>query len=323
MALPLPSFVSPFPWSNSGTISRNGICPQYFRPSHTRRREGTAHRSERVVPSARVRRGPKPNPEIPESLYEAKPLPDVDLQPFDFSTLKDRVVMVVNVASSDQFTEANYKGFVDLLDKYHAQGFEIVVFPCNWFGQYEWKSHEEIKAFVHETYSDKIKVMAKTNVEWNPVFALAQKYFPGEILWNFHGKFLFGRKGLPVARFDLLTTHEFIDSQVSLYVNSKDDKLHSPVAPEPGTYDEEDVYNSAQDTNESEDSESTPEPGEVTADGNYIQTLGGGYTIDFDENPEDNSDEVDGDDSGEVVSAESEDEPTVTKEVSVAAENDG
>lgn len=213
--------------------NKNSICP--------RRRGCNQSSKRRVIPYARSRRGRKPAPVIPDTLYDTKPQPDIDYQPFDFGILRDKVVLVVNVASADQFTESNYQMFVKLLESYHPGGFEILAYPSNWYGQYETGSQEEIKKFVHSKYSDKIKLMAKSDLEWNSVFALGQKYFPGEVIWNFHGKFLFGRKGLPVARFDLLSTWETIESQVSLYVNNTDPKLHDNHPPEPRQNDDDEI----------------------------------------------------------------------------------
>lgn len=189
-----------------------------------------------------MRRGPIPKIDIPATLYDAEPMVDIDLQPFDFSKLRGRVVLVVNVASEDRKTDENYKSFRQLLDDYHGAGFDIVVFPCNWFGQVETGSFEEIKKFVHSNYSDSIKVMAKSNIELNPIFALGRKYFPGEIIWNFHGKFLFGKNGLPVARFDYLTTHEYLDSEISRFVYSSDPLIHENVPATENLVDENDDW---------------------------------------------------------------------------------
>eukprot|EP00177_Eucheuma_denticulatum_P000860 GFKZ01001554.1.p3 GENE.GFKZ01001554.1~~GFKZ01001554.1.p3 ORF type:complete len:129 (+),score=34.65 GFKZ01001554.1:559-945(+) len=56
--------------------------------------------------------------------------------------------------------------------------------------------------------------MANADPEWNEVFALGQAHFPGEIIWNFHGKFLFDRKGKPVERFDLLSEDTYVETAV-------------------------------------------------------------------------------------------------------------
>lgn len=188
-----------------------------FVPSRTERKSiRPCHaRSRRVQPTARVRRGQKPDPEIPKNLFEAEPIKDIDFKDFNFAQLKDKVVMVVNVASDDDFTDVNYKMFTKMLEKYHSQGLEILAFPDNWFGQRETRPLPEIKKFVHGKYTDKIKLMGKVDLDWDQVFALAQKYYPGEIIWNFHGKFLFNRSGLPVGRFDLLSTPEYVEEAIS------------------------------------------------------------------------------------------------------------
>lgn len=182
-------------------------------PSHPRHRptQATFHRSP---PTARVRRGLKPEPIIQDNLCEVQPIKDIDFKPVDFSTFKGKVVFVVNVASEDSYTDSVYSFMARMLDKYQDEGFEVIAFPCNWYGQKETGTHEEIKAFVESKYSNRIRLMSKVNIEWNEVFALAQSYFPGDIIWNFHGKFLFDRTGVPVERFDLLTPEEHIEDSI-------------------------------------------------------------------------------------------------------------
>lgn len=139
---------------------------------------------------------------------------NIDFQLVDFSSFKGKVVFAVNVASNDRLTDPVYKFLAEMLDKYQDGGFEVLAFPCNWFGQKETALNEDIKKFVFENYTDRITLMDKFNIEWNEVFALAQKHFPGEIIWNFHGKFLFDRHGKPVGRFDLLSENEFIEDSI-------------------------------------------------------------------------------------------------------------
>lgn len=163
---------------------------------------------------ARVRRGDPAQVDIPESLYLAEPMRDIDLKPFNFDQLQGKVVYAVNVASEDENTDANYSLMASLYDQFHDHGFEILAFPSNWFGQKETKSNEDIKAFVQEKYGKGIILMDKSDYEENPVFVLGMKHYPGEIYWNFHGKFLFGKDGKPFDRFDLLTTDEHITNRV-------------------------------------------------------------------------------------------------------------
>lgn len=187
---------------------------------------------------ARVRRGFKPDPDLPVNLFETKPIIDIDHNMFDFSKLKGDVVLVVNVASADDFTDPMYTMMANLLEKYQDSGFHILAFPCNWFGQKESNSLEEIKKFVHKTYSDRITLFSRTDIEWSQVFALGLKYYPGEIIWNFHGQFLFNRDGIPVDRFDLLTPADYVEGQVRRHIYGESDQdvdeEEFPEVPDPG-----------------------------------------------------------------------------------------
>lgn len=234
------SFISPLPTlSHQQQQVTINNCPLRKAVSRRTRHESSTRRT--IV--ARVRRGARPDPKLPNFLHEAEPMYDIDVKPFDFSKLEGKVVLVVNVASDDeQFTDTTYSMLSKLLDMYHEVGFEVVAFPSNWFGQLETRSFEEIKEFVYSNYSNKIHLMAKTDLDWNPVLALGKKYLPGEIIWNFHGKFLFGKKGLPVARYDLLTTFEYIDQQLNHFLYSKDPSIHDAVAPARDSEEDEKDY---------------------------------------------------------------------------------
>lgn len=141
----------------------------------------------------------------------------IDGTEMDFSTLKGKVVMVVNVASQDSAAGVQIAALNELYSRYHKVGFEIVAFPSNWFGQYEPGSDEDV-ALRLEEFGVKFIVMSKLanfDIEVNPLFELGRAEFPGEILWNFEGKFLFSKAGKPVARFDLLSTDEFIEGKLA------------------------------------------------------------------------------------------------------------
>jgi glutathione peroxidase len=69
-------------------------------------------------------------------------------------TLSDylgKVLLIVNVASQCGYTP-QYKGMEELYQKYQAQGFEILAFPCNDYGMQEPGSNEEIQQFCTTRY---------------------------------------------------------------------------------------------------------------------------------------------------------------------------
>jgi glutathione peroxidase-family protein len=164
-----------------------------------------------------VRRRPRLDVELPDALHLAKPLRLIDGSEYDFSQTKGNVVWVINVASLDFAAEEKFAMLTDIHGRYHQAGLEVIVFPSNWFGQKEPGSDEEVAERI-KAFGGKLVVMSKLanfDIEINPVFELGILNFPGEILWNFHGSFLFDRNGMPVARFDLQSTPEYIEAKVS------------------------------------------------------------------------------------------------------------
>ena len=61
---------------------------------------------------------------------------DIDMNSVDLSNYKGKTLLIVNVASKCGFTP-QYKDLQNLYEKYQAQGFEVLGFPCNQFGEQE------------------------------------------------------------------------------------------------------------------------------------------------------------------------------------------
>ncbi len=123
-------------------------------------------------------------------------------QPLSPELLANKVVLFVNVASKCGLTP-QYKGLVALHDEFAGRGFEIVGVPCNQFGGQEPGSPEEIKTFAQTKYDVDFTLLEKQDVNGANRSPLYQ-FLVGEgsdITWNF-GKFLVGRNGEVVARFD-------------------------------------------------------------------------------------------------------------------------
>ncbi|RHZ82720.1 hypothetical protein Glove_104g21 [Diversispora epigaea] len=116
--------------------------------------------------------------------------------PVKFSEYKGKVVLVVNVASNCGFTQ-QYTPLQELYEKYNSEGFEILGFPCNEFGNQEPGSNEEIDASACSTYKVTFPLFQKTNVKGSdasPIYQFLKSHNPGEIQWNFE-KFVIDRKG--------------------------------------------------------------------------------------------------------------------------------
>lgn len=108
-------------------------------------------------------------------------------------------MLAINVASQDPKSDHMYVLLQNLHERYSSRGLAIVAFPCNEFDQRESGSHEEIKQ-AHQKRGTEYQIMAKSFLDSNPVFCLGHKSFPGEILWNFHGMFIFDTEGKPANR---------------------------------------------------------------------------------------------------------------------------
>ena len=126
----------------------------------------------------------------------------------ELAKYQGKVLLVVNVASKCGLTP-QYEQLQALHRKYAKQGLAVVGFPCNQFGGQEPGTAEEIQEFCRVNYGVQFDLFAKIDVNGDEACPL-YKYLtsqktkpqgPGKITWNFE-KFLIGRNGKVVARFD-------------------------------------------------------------------------------------------------------------------------
>jgi glutathione peroxidase len=145
-----------------------------------------------------------------DSSIQTIPLKDIDGKDTSLKAYEGKVLLVVNVASRCGLTK-QYKELQALHEKYKDQGFAVLGFPCNDFGAQEPGTNDEIKIFCTEKYSVSFPMFDKLHVkgaEQHPLYtALTGKdgTFPGDVKWNF-GKFLIGKDGKPLERFEPKTT---------------------------------------------------------------------------------------------------------------------
>jgi len=144
-----------------------------------------------------------------ESIYDYK-VKDIDGNEVAMSKFKDKVLMIVNVASKCGFTP-QYEGLQKLYDAYKDQGLVVLGFPCNQFGDQEQGGEAEIKDFCETNFSISFPMFAKIDVNGDnadPLFLFlqnAKKGFmdTGPIKWNF-SKFVVDKEGNVVGRYGSL-----------------------------------------------------------------------------------------------------------------------
>ena len=134
---------------------------------------------------------------------------------------KGKVLLIVNTATRCGFTP-QYKDLEPLYQKYHTQGFEILDFPCNQFGQQAPGTIREIHQFctanfdIHFPQFDKIDVNGENA---HPLYTyLKAQAGGGDIKWNFT-KFLIGRDGKVIKRYESRDQIAAIEADMQMEVN--------------------------------------------------------------------------------------------------------
>jgi glutathione peroxidase len=124
---------------------------------------------------------------------------DAEGSPTSLGDWSGQVLLVVNLASRCGFTR-QYAGLQALQERYGAQGFSVLGFPCNDFGAQEPGSLPEIQQFCSSTYGASFPLFDKVTMAEEPYTTLTQAEPAGPVAWNFE-KFLVGKDGTVVARF--------------------------------------------------------------------------------------------------------------------------
>ena len=155
-----------------------------------------------------------------QSIYDFKVKNDVG-QEISLSDYKGKVLLIVNTATRCGFTP-QYKELEPLYQKYQAQGFEILDFPCNQFGQQAPGTIQEIHQFctanfnIHFPQFDKIDVNGENA---HPLYTwLKAQAGGGDIKWNFT-KFLVGRDGKVIKRYESRDQIATIETDMQMEIN--------------------------------------------------------------------------------------------------------
>lgn len=114
---------------------------------------------------------------------------------------RGQVLVIVNTASKCGFTP-QFAGLEALYQQYQDRGLTVIGFPCNQFGNQDPGTNEEIAQFCQVNYGVTFPMMAKVDVKGADAEPLFTWLTAGDdIQWNFT-KFLVGRDGELIERFD-------------------------------------------------------------------------------------------------------------------------
>ena len=173
---------------------------------------------------------------------------DFTVKTIDGSTRKldaydGKLLLIVNVASKCGLTP-HYTGLEAMYRKHHAQGLEVLGFPCNQFAGQEPGTEEEIQNFCSTNYEVSFPLFAKIDVNGEqaaPLYKYLRAEQPGDfradapgaerlygavskrypewigtdaVKWNFN-KFLVGRDGKVKKRYEPYVSPETIEADIA------------------------------------------------------------------------------------------------------------
>ncbi len=121
-------------------------------------------------------------------------------------SFKNKTLLIVNTASKCGYT-SQYKGLEALHRRYHKNGFSVLGFPCNQFGNQEPGINKDIATFCANQYNITFPMFSKINVngsDTHPLYRQLKKARTGflgrqRIQWNFC-KFLISADGTVIMR---------------------------------------------------------------------------------------------------------------------------
>jgi glutathione peroxidase len=144
---------------------------------------------------------------------------DIDGKTIKFEKYKNKVMLIVNVASHCGFTN-QYSGLQKLHEKYASKGLNILGFPCNQFLSQEPGTEEEIKNFCMSSFGVEFDMFSKIDVngdDTHPLYVYLKEHADGflvdTIKWNFT-KFLVDKKGNVIKRYAPSTKPKEIQSDI-------------------------------------------------------------------------------------------------------------
>ena len=133
---------------------------------------------------------------------------DLDGSPLSLSDYKDKVIIVVNVASQCGFTK-QYEDMQKVWEKYQSKGIIMLGIPSNDFGKQEPGTSKEIKNFCEEKFGITFPMTEKVIVKGDdahPFYLWAKKNHGKSAVpkWNFH-KIIIDKTGKVAKTFSSIT----------------------------------------------------------------------------------------------------------------------
>ena len=133
---------------------------------------------------------------------------DLDGSVLKLSEYKDKVIVVVNVASQCGFTK-QYEDMQKVWDNYKDKGVVMLGVPSNDFGKQEPGTSEEIKNFCEAKFGITFPMTEKVSVKGDlahPFYIWARENHGKSAIpkWNFH-KIIIGKDGKVLDTFTSMT----------------------------------------------------------------------------------------------------------------------
>ena len=133
-----------------------------------------------------------------ENIFFDLSIKNINGEDINLSQYKDKVVLLVNVASKCGFTK-QYAGLQELWETYKKKGLIVLGVPSNQFGGQEPGTNSEIKDFCEINFNITFPLTDKVHVKGNeahPIYIWARENHGKSTVpkWNFH-KILINKEG--------------------------------------------------------------------------------------------------------------------------------
>ena len=144
-----------------------------------------------------------------EKIFFDHKIKSITGEEINLNKFKDKVVLIVNVASYCGFTK-QYDDLQKLYDNFKDKGFIVIGVPTNQFGGQEPGTESDIKKFCETNFNITFPMTSKYDVKGDnahPIYLWAKETYGKSAVpkWNFH-KILINKEGNVVDTFASFTS---------------------------------------------------------------------------------------------------------------------